>query len=46
MILHSQKKPNFSTLGSIIQIQPQGPIIGFVFDDTFDNLLGFTESIL
>ena len=25
-------KPNFSTLGSIIQISPQGPIIGFVFD--------------
>ena len=25
-------KPNFSTLGSIITISPQGPIIGFVFD--------------
>ena len=39
-------KPNFSSLGSIIQIQPQGPIIGFVFDDTIGDLLGFNENIL
>ena len=39
-------KPKFSKLGSIIQIQPQGPIIGFVFDDTIGNLLGFKETIL
>ena len=39
-------KPNFSTLGSIIQIQSQGPVIGFVFDDTIGNLLGFNETIL
>ena len=39
-------KPNFSTLSSIIQIQPQGPIIGFVFDDTVGDLLGFNETIL
>ena len=39
-------KPNFSTLGSIITISPQGPIIGFVFDDSIGNLLGFKESIL
>ena len=39
-------KPNFSTLGSIIEISPKGPIIGFVFDDIIRNLLGFNETIL
>ena len=39
-------KPNFSTLGSIIEIKPQGPIIGFVFDNSIGNLLGFRETIL
>ena len=39
-------KPNFSTLGSIVEISPQGPIIGFVFDDSIGNLVGFNESIL
>ena len=39
-------KANFSTLGSKIQIQPQGPIFGFVFDDTIGDLLGFNETIL
>ena len=39
-------KPNFSTLGSIITISPQGPIIGFVFNDSIGNLLGFNEAIL
>ena len=39
-------KPNFSTLGSIITISPQGPIIGFVFDDSIGKLLGFDETIL
>ena len=38
-------KPNFSTLGSIIEIIPQGPIISFVFDDSIRNLLGFHETI-
>ena len=38
-------KPNFSTLGSIIQIKPQGPIIGSVFDDTIGDLLGVNETI-
>ena len=37
---------NFSTLGSIVQILPQGPIIGFVYDDCIGNLLGFNETIL
>ena len=39
-------KPNFSTLGSIIEIQPEGPMIGFVFNDSIGNLLGFDETIL
>ena len=33
-------KPNFSTLGSIIEISPQGPIISFMFDDSIKDLLG------
>ena len=39
-------KPNFSTLGSVIEYQPQGPIIGFAFDDSVRNLLEFHETIL
>ena len=39
-------KPNFSTLGSIITILPQVPIIGFVYDDSIGNFLGFNETIL
>ena len=39
-------KPNFSTLGSIIEIQTQAPIIGFVYDESIRNLLGFNETIL
>ena len=39
-------KPNFSTLGSIIETSPQGPIIDFVFEDSIGNLLGFGETIL
>ena len=39
-------KPNFNTLGSIIEIKHQGSIIGFVFDDSIGNLLGFDETIL
>ena len=41
-----QKKSNFSTLGSIREISPQGPIISFVFEDSIRNLLGFHETIL
>ena len=33
-------KPSFSTLGSIIEISPQGPIISFMFDDSIRVLLG------
>ena len=40
-------KPNFSTLGSIIEINPEGDaVIGFVFDDSIGTLLGFEETIL
>ena len=34
-------KPNFSTLGSIIKISPQGPIKSFMFDDCKKDHLGF-----
>ena len=34
-------KPNFLTLGSIIEISPQGLIISFMFDDSIRDLLGF-----
>ena len=33
-------KPNFSTLGIIIEKSPRGAIIGFVFDDSIRKLLG------
>ena len=39
-------QPKFSTLGSIVEIFPQGPIIGFVFEDIIGKLSGFTETIL
>ena len=32
-------KPNFSTLGSIIEISTQGPVITFVLDDSIGDLL-------
>ena len=39
-------KPNFSTLGSIIKISPQGPILSFMFDDSIKDLLGFNTRTL
>ena len=39
-------KPNFSTLGSIVENEPQGALVGFVFDDSIGILLGFHETIL
>ena len=39
-------KPNFSKLRSIIEISPQGPIIGFMFDDSIRDLLGFNARTL
>ena len=31
-------KPSFSTLGSIIEISPQAPILSFMFDDSIKDL--------
>ena len=39
-------KPNFSTLGSIIENFSQGPITSFASDDSIRTLLGFQETIL
>ena len=39
-------KPNFSTLGSIIEISPQGPKISFMFDESIRDLLGFNARTL
>ena len=39
-------KANFSTLGSFIEISPQGPIISFLFDDSIRDLLGFNARTL
>ena len=39
-------KPNFSTLGSIMEISPQRPLISFVLNDSTRNLLGFHETII
>ena len=38
-------KPHFSTLGIFIEIKPQRAIIGFVYDDSIRNLLGFHETM-
>ena len=40
-IIHLQKNPNFSTLGSIIEISRQEPSFGFTPDDNLRGLLGF-----
>ena len=39
-------KPNFSTLGSIIETSPQGPIISSMFNDSIRDLLGFNARTL
>ena len=39
-------KPNFSTLGSIIEKSPQGPIMSFMFDDIIKDLLEFNARTL
>ena len=39
-------KPNFSTVGSIIEISPQGPIISFMFDHSIRYLLEFNARTL
>ena len=39
-------KPNFSTLGSIVEIITPGPQISFVSDDSIGSLLGFNEILV
>ena len=39
-------KPNFSTLGSIIELSTQGPVITFVPDDSIRDLLGFNKTTI
>ena len=39
-------KPDFNTLGSIIEISPQGPIISFAPDDSIGQLLGFSKTTI
>ena len=39
-------KPNFSTLGSIIEISTQGPVITFLPDDSIRDLLGFSKTTI
>ena len=39
-------KPNFSTLGSIIEISNQGPVITFVPDNSMGDLLGFKKTTI
>ena len=39
-------KLNFSTLGSIIEISTQGPVITFVPDDSIRDLLGFNKTTI
>ena len=39
-------KPDFNTLGSIIEISPQGPVITFVPNDSIGELLGFKKTTI
>ena len=39
-------KPNFSTLGSIIEISTQRPVITFVPDDSIRDLLGYNKTTI
>ena len=39
-------KPDFNTLGSIIEISPQGAVISFIPSDSLGRLLGFGESCI
>ena len=39
-------KPDLSTLGSIIEISSQGPVITFVRDDSIGELLGFNKTTI
>ena len=39
-------KPNFSTLGSVIEISTQGQVVTFVPDDSIRDLLGFNKTTI
>ena len=39
-------KPNFPTLGSIIEIPTQGPVITFAPDESIGDLLGFNKTTI
>ena len=39
-------KPDFNTLGSIIEISPQGPVISFSPNDSIGDLLGFNKTTI
>ena len=39
-------KPNFSTLGYLIEIYTHGPIITFAPDDSIGDLLGFNKTTI
>ena len=39
-------KPNFSTLGSIIEISTQGPLLTFAPDNSMGDLLGFNKTTI
>ena len=41
-----QIKPNFSTLGSIIEISSQGPLFSSLPHDSMRNLLGFNATTI
>ena len=39
-------KPDFNTLGSIIEISPQGPVVSFVPNNSIGELLGFSKTTI
>ena len=39
-------KPNFSTLGSIIEISTEGPVLPFAIDDSIRDLLGLNKTTI
>ena len=39
-------KPNFSTLGSTIEISTEGPVITFALDNSIRDLLGFNKTTI
>ena len=39
-------KPDFNTLGSIIEISPQGPVVSFAPNNSIRELLGFNKTTI